>query len=559
MENMTQRPKPLLLVILDGFGVSPARDGNPVASAAKPNFDNIEKNFPFTTLQASGIAVGLPWGEPGNSEVGHLTMGAGRVVYHHLPRIMFSITDGSFFSNEAFLKAAEHIKKNNSRLHIAGLISSGSVHSYIDHLFALLQFAKEQKIAQVFIHVFTDGKDAQPHEAATFLTNVEQRIAREFPNARIASIVGRSYTMDRNGQWDHIRQGYNLLTNGEGERIRSPLADFIQSSYAKNITDAFLPPASLAEDGIIKEHDACIFLNFREDSMRELLAAFVDDDFRHFQRRKINDLFLVTMTEYQKNAPVHAAFPPLDIAWPLARVLGDAGLRHLHIAESGKYAHVTYFFNGGREDPFPGEERILIPSLMTAHVDERPEMRARDITKKIIEQKDRFNVIIANFANADMVGHSGNLSAAINAVEVLDESIGALMTAVLNDGGVMIVTGDHGNIERKRNLISGEKMTKHSINPVPFYLIGNEYKRPIPLTDEEVIKYKSKINGMLADVAPTILDLLSIQKPLEMRGTSLLPLLKKQLTADNAPRVRTPSILNIQKKRKGFFSRLFER
>lgn len=522
------RPKPLILLILDGFGVSQETAGNPVAEANTPNLNEIERNFPFTALQASGVAVGLPWGEAGNSEVGHLTIGSGRAVYHHLPRIINAIYDGSFFKNEAFLGAVAHVKKNNSRLHIAGLISSGSVHSYIDHLYALLELTKREKVQEVYIHVFTDGKDSPPKEGGKFLSMLEERIKIESPNTRIASVVGRFYALDRDEKWDRTQTAYELMTEGKGEAIASA-SEHLQKSYEQDITDEFIKPTFVetpaGKPALISEGDALIFSDFREDSMRQLAHAFADETFDRFPRKKIANLFVATMTEYQKDLPADAAFPQLGIDWPLSRVLGEAGLKHLHIAETQKYAHVTYFFNGGKEKPFLGEDRILIPSVATAHFDEAPQMRAKEITARILENIESHDCIIANFANADMVGHSGNFQAAIQAVEILDESIGQIMNAVLNVGGILLITGDHGNIELKRNVISGEKLTEHSINPVPLYVIGPQTKRKVPRTEEEIKKQKTEPGGILADVAPTILEILEIEKPKEMTGKSLVSVL----------------------------------
>ena len=520
------RPKPLLLTILDGFGVNPEQDGNPVAHAKTPTLNFIERNFPFATLQASGVAVGLPWGEAGNSEVGHLTMGAGRVIYHHLPRIIGSIADGSFFENEALKKAAEHVRQNNSNLHIAGLISSGSVHSYIDHLYAVFDLKKKENIKPVFIHICSDGKDAPPKEGAQFLKTLEERIKKDWPYARFASIIGRFYGMDRDENWDRTASAYKLLTQGTSEKITS-VSEYLAVVYQKDLTDTFVPPAIVVNDGeeplaIIQANDALIFSDFREDSMRQIAHAFVDESFDHFAREKIPNLLVVTMTEYEKNLSACAAFPALDIVNPLARVIGEAGLRQLHIAETEKYAHVTYFFNGGVEKPMSGEDRILIASTPTAHFDETPEMKAAEITEKIIANLGQYDVIIANLANTDMVGHSGNFNAAVRAVEVVDESLGKLITAILNADGVMVITADHGNIELKRNMITGEKLTEHSLNPVPCIIIGNDYKLSAPRDEATLTKIKREASGILTDVAPTIIELLELKKPAEMTGKSLL-------------------------------------
>lgn len=519
--------KPLLLVILDGFGISLETGGNPVAEAKKPNLDMLVRNFPLTAIQASGTAVGLPWGEAGNSEVGHLTMGSGRVFYHHLPRIINSISDGTFFKNEILLKAAEHVRRNKSKLHIAGLISSGSVHSYVDHLYALLEFTSRENISPVFLHPFTDGKDAPPREAADFLEKLEEKIKKDWPNVMVSSVAGRFYGLDRDGKWERTQTAYALLTKGEGEKINS-IPEHIKKCYTENLSDEFIKPAVKTDSagnvlGLLERGDALIFSDFREDSMRQIARSFADEPFSGFTRSPLPDLFVATLTEYQKGLSAHPIFPQLEVNWVLSQTLSDAKLTHLHIAETQKYAHVTYFFNGGREEPFPGEERILIPSITDKYFDEAPEMRAREITAGVLDGFEKFDVVIANFANADMVGHSGNYQASVQAVEYLDEVVGKLTERILRDEGVMLITGDHGNIERKRSQVSGEKLTEHSTNPVYFVLVGRDFKLSRTRTEEELNQKFKDVGGILTDIAPTILDLLKIHKPQEMTGASLLP------------------------------------
>ncbi len=366
--------KLVVLAVLDGFGVNIDNPESTWKYAKMPTFQSFAENFPLTTLQASGIAVGLPWGQEGNSEVGHLTIGAGRALYHHLPRIISSIEDGSFAQNTAFLGASEFIKKSGGSLHLLGLFSSGSVHAYVDHLYALLDFAKKQGIPRVFIHVITDGKDAPPKEARTAVAQLEERLSAQYPFAEIASVVGRFFAMDRDEHWDRVSQAYRSLTDGIGSEF-TKASQYIADSYEKGVTDEKLEPGILgAGRGTIQPGDAVIFYNFREDSERELVSAFVLDDFREFERKKLENLFVVTMTEYDKRFPVQVAFPPLDISWPLARVISEVGLAQLHIAETEKYAHVTYFFNGGKEGAFPKEDRILVHSPATPRFDEVPEM-----------------------------------------------------------------------------------------------------------------------------------------------------------------------------------------
>ena len=526
---MTNIPRPIVLVVLDGFGVSQEKRGNAVLAARKPNLEFIAKNFPFTTLQASGPAVGLPWGEAGNSEVGHLTMGAGRVIYNHLPRIITAIKNGSFYENPAFLKIISHVKENQSALHLLGLVSSGSVHSYIDHLYALTELANRKGLERVYIHAITDGKDAPRDEAAKIISQLEERIRGHGHNIVIASLVGRFYAMDRDEKWERIRASYELLTKGLGTPFENPV-DNIKTSYERGIYDESIESAYLEENGEavgrIRDGDGLIIFNFREDSVREITQAFAKNFFDGFARERLPNLKIATMTEYEKNIPeVEVASPPLEINRPLGRVLSEAGRTQLHIAESEKYAHVTYFFNGGKEKPFLNEDRMLVPSLGVPHFDDHPEMMAREIADKIIESMERYDFILANFANADMVGHTGNFSAAIKAVEVLDEVIGRVMPEVLEKSGVLIVTADHGNAEQKIHPFSGEPVTEHTSNPVPFYLIGGKFQLERERSPEEISAKYKEVGGILIDIAPTILELMRLSKPPEMTGQSLLPIL----------------------------------
>lgn len=527
-----------MLALLDGLGV-PQNGSSTVFRAHRPNFELLEKYFPMATLQASGIAVGLPWGEEGNSEVGHITIGAGRPIFHYLPRIMLAIQDGSFFRNEAILEGINHVRKNNSRLHLLGLFSSGSVHSYAEHLYALLDLAKKEGIRKVYLHLFTDGRDASATEGAKFLEDLEFRIHENYPFAKIASISGRYFSMDRDEHWDRIERVYNLLANGKGKQFKLA-SSYVSSEYAAGRTDEFVEPGFYALDGSdiasgrIEKGDSVIFFNFREDSVRELTRAFTEESFDKFPREKILDFVFVTMTEYEKGLPVRVAFTPLDISWPIARVISEAGLKQLHIAETEKYAHVTYFFNGGYEKPFSGESRILVQSLSGAHFDEHPEMSSREITNDVLKKLGEYDFILFNLANADMVGHSGNFDATVRAIEVLDESIGRIFKAVLEIGGVMLVTGDHGNAEEKLYMVTGEKKTKHSINPVPLYLVAEDFRGTRARSNEEIVELYNKSSGILTDIAPTILELMGLPKPAEMTGVSLLP----KLVGKIVPRAR---------------------
>lgn len=531
MKIANSSPKPVVLVVLDGFGIAPESRGNAISLAKTPNFVVFKKNYPFTTLQASGIAVGLPWGEPGNSEVGHLTIGAGRILYHHLPRIIFSIHDGSFFKNEAFLKTTNHVKQNRSKLHILGLVSSGSVHSYIDHLYALVELTKQQEVPQVFLHAVTDGKDAPPEGGGKFIHELEKRLKETAPNIAIVSLIGRFYAMDRDEQWGRIQKAYELLVDGIGVPF-TDIRSYLEKSYANSVNDQFINPAyRIGEDGKpvgrIGDNDAVIMFDFREDSAREMSEVFVKPGFNLFPKKNIENLLLITMTEYEKGLPAVTAFPPLEINIPLARVISNAGKKQLHIAETEKYAHVTYFFNGWQEKPFVGEDRILIPSVSVPHFDEKPEMMAEEVAKRIIESIDQYDFIVANFANADMVGHTGNLDATIAAIETLDRVVGRVVDATVQKGGICIITADHGNAEQKIDLLSGKPFTGHTANSIPLYLVGNDFRLEKERSEEEIVKRRHDIGGILADIAPTILEIMDLEKPDEMTGKSLLSFLRE--------------------------------
>jgi len=524
------RLKPVVLIILDGFGHDKDATESPWKLANHPNFSEIEKFYPFTTLQASGIAVGLPWGEEGNSEVGHLTIGAGRIIYNHLPRIIMSIHDGSFFENKTFLGAIEHIKKNKSKLHIMGLFSSGSVHAYADHLYALLDFAKKHD-TKTYLHLFTDGRDASLNEGVKFIRQLEERLEKNYPDIKIASIIGRHFAMNRDEKWDRIEKTYKLLTEKTGEEFE--LASLhIEKNYKQGITDEFVEPgfakasANETSSSRIQNGDAIVFFNYREDSTRELTRAFIEPVFDKFPRKKIADLKFVTMTQYDSKLPTDVAFPPLNVKNPLARTISLAGLRQLHIAETEKYAHITYFLNGGQEQAFEKEERILVPSPKTPHYDTVPEMSAYQIVEKTQKQLDNHDFVVINFANADMVGHTGNFEACIKSIEILDDCIGKLIPEILKKEGAILITSDHGNVEEKIYKLTGEKMTKHTTNPVPFYLIGNNWKREKEYEPQEIIKSYQEIKGTLADIAPTILEIMEIKPPSEMTGKSLIAKLK---------------------------------
>ena len=504
--------KPVVLIILDGLGIAPDKFGSPWENAKHPVFSEMEKFYPFTALQASGLAVGLPWGEPGNSEVGHLTIGAGRIIYNYLPWISTSINNGTFFQNEAFLKAVKHVKDNNSSLHLMGLFSTGTVHAYFEHLYALLDLAKRNQLENVYLHLFTDGKDSYKKEGSEFFKKLENDLKNDYPFAKIASIIGRNFAMDRDGNWERTEKTYNLLVNGQGNEFESA-SEYIKDQNKKDISDDSIEGGFNKNTSRIKNNDAVIFFNFRGDSPRQITQMFLD---------KMKSLLFVTMTEYDKNFPCPFAFNSADVEMPLAKIISGAGLTQLHIAETEKYAHITYFINGGQEIPFEKEERILVPSLNISSYDQTPEMSAQKITEAIIANLSKYDFIVVNFANADMVGHTGNLEATAKAIEILDECIGKILTKVLELNGALVITADHGYAEEKIYRLTGAKKTKHSINPVPFFLISNDVKRKKPLEEKEIEKEYKQIKGTLTDVAPTILELLGIQKPVQMTGSSLI-------------------------------------
>lgn len=518
----------VILVILDGWGVAAPSFGNAVTSANTPTIEFIEQSYPSLLLQASGIAVGLPWGEEGNSEVGHLNLGAGRVVLQYIPRIISSIRDGSFFSNQALKNAAMHVKTNNSALHLMGLVSSGSVHSYVDHLYALLEFAKRESINNVFLHVFTDGKDSPPNEAAKFIPQLEERLTT-LGLGQIVTIIGRNYAMDRNEGWGFTQKTYELLTDGKGEGIES-IEKYLKKSYEKGLIDQSIEPAIIIPNPQfpipkINDGDAIISFDFREDSARQLTHAFLDESFDKFPRKKINNLFFVGMTQYYPELPLrNVAFPPPDISHTLAETVSYAGKTQLHVAETEKYAHATYFFNGLVEKPCIGEERVLIPSHRASRHEEHPEMKAEEITSAVIENFDKFDFCLINFANADMLAHTGNMQVTIAGIETIDKCLARLLERQ-DDETAIIITADHGNAEEMLDPKTGAVETEHTANPVPIYFVLKNPSAKLGVNKkgnfEEPLASK-KITGMLADVAPTVLELMGVPIPKEMTGKSLL-------------------------------------
>jgi 2,3-bisphosphoglycerate-independent phosphoglycerate mutase len=516
--------KPVVLIVLDGFGIAPPHPGNAVALARKPVFDEMIRSYPHTLIQASGEEVGLPKFEVGNSEVGHMNLGSGRVMYQELPKIDKAIHDGSLFKNEAIKNAFEHVKENHSALHFLGLVSSGGVHSHIRHLYALLSQAKKEGLRDVFIHAFTDGRDTPKQSAIDFISELSDKI-KKIGVGKIATLSGRFYAMDRDRRWPRIKEAYDAIVLGKGKKFKDAI-EAIKASYQEKIYDEELKPVVLMENGKpvgqIKENDAVIFFNFRSDRAKQLTHALVSPKFTGFERELILNLFMVTMTEYDKGLPVHVVFPTEKVENILGEVISLAGLRQLRIAETEKYAHVTVFFNCGRIDPYPLEDRILVPSPQVSSYDKKPEMSAYIVTEKLLSQlsQNKYDFILVNFANPDMVGHTGVIPAAIKGVEAVDACLGKIIKEVLKLGGALIVTADHGNADVMINLITGEIDKEHTTNPVPFIVISRDREKYTK--EEEVDLSLLSPIGVLSDVSTSVLDLLGIIKPKEMTGVSLL-------------------------------------
>ena len=513
--------KPVILAILDGWGYSPQKHGNAILSAQTPFMDFIRHNFPSLLLQASGKAVGLIWGEAGNSEVGHLTLGAGRTIFQYLSRINKAISDGSFYQNEVLLKAINHAQKNYSTLHIAGLLTSGSVHSYMSHLFALIDLALKNNFTNVRIHLFTDGKDSGLKEAPILIKKLQDYIAKTGIGV-ITTVVGRDYAMDRGKNWENTRQANQLMTGGTGE-LTDNILKKIETYYQMGYTDPQLPPTVTDKDGFIKDGDALVFFNFREDSMRQLTRSFIEDNFNIFPTKRFVNLFVASFTQYLEYPRLNVAFPLPKIKNGLAEMLSLNGKTQLHIAESEKYAHATYFFNCLNNTPYSGETDIFIESQKDTILN--PEMRASEIADKMIERikQDKYDFYIINFANPDILSHTGDIEATMKGIEAVDGALKQISDAVLNKDGIILITADHGNAEAMVYELSGEKKSSHEESPVPLYLIGKQFKRE--REDREMELSLSQVSGILSDVAPTILELMTIPKPEEMTGDSLLKLL----------------------------------
>ena len=500
--------RPVLLCIMDGFGKNESTYGNAIAAAKKPNLDKIVSENPMTFIGASGLDVGLPDGQMGNSEVGHTNIGAGRVVYQELTRITKSIQDGDFFTNEALVGAMENCKKNSSALHLMGLMSDGGVHSHNTHLYGIMDLAKRSGVDKVYIHCFMDGRDVPPTSGKDYLAELYKK-CDEIGVGEIATVMGRYYAMDRDNRWERVVKAYKAMTEGEGVKFDCA-CKMMEESYANDVTDEFIVPAVSEKAVPVKDNDSIVFFNFRPDRAREITRAFVDPAFSGFEREQLKGLYYVCMTQYDATMPnVHVAFKPETLENTFGEYISDKGLKQLRIAETEKYAHVTFFFNGGVEKQYPGEDRILVKSPAVATYDLQPEMSAYEVTDKLLAaiESDKYDAIILNYANCDMVGHTGVFDAAVKAVEAVDTCVGKIVDAVAAKGGVTLITADHGNADKMYEA-DGSPFTAHTTNPVPFIVVGY----PCELRE----------GGRLCDIAPTMLKIMGLEQPKEMTGVSII-------------------------------------
>ncbi len=507
--------QPVILVILDGFGINPRKEGNAIANASMPNMDKLLRDYPHSSLSMSGVDVGLPAGQMGNSEVGHMILGAGRIIYQDLTLIHKDIDEGGFYRNKTLLNALRTTREKTGRLHLMGLLGDGGVHSHQRHMEALIELALREKIGSVYLHLFLDGRDTPPTSAEQFIIDLNEKL-KSWPNVRIATVSGRYYAMDRDKRWDRVEKAYLCLTEGVGNKANSAL-DAVRASYKEKVTDEFVLPTVMRDampEGLIRDGDGVIFFNFRADRARELTRALTEEHFKEFPRKRRLDLATyATMTQYDETFDLPVAYPPRDVKKILGELASQAGVRQLRIAETEKYAHVTYFFNGGEEKEFPGEQRILIPSPKdVATYDLKPQMSAREVAEALVKKlsQDEIGLVIANFANADMVGHTGNFEAAVKACEVIDECLGKVVDAALSKKGSVVITADHGNIEQLIDYDTGMPHTAHTINRVPVILVDEE-RRHCGLNE-----------GSAIDVAPTVLNLLNLPQPKDMTGHSLI-------------------------------------
>ena len=505
-----------LLMILDGVGINKQTEGNAFKLAKKPNIDRLFEKYKNTSVKTSGLAVGLPEGQMGNSEVGHTNIGAGRIVYQELTRITKEINDGEFFKNTELLKAMENVKKNNSNLHLVGLVSDGGVHSHIDHLYALLEMAKRENIQNVYIHAILDGRDTPPTSAVEYLKKLEEKI-KEIGVGKIATLSGRYYAMDRDNRWERIKLAYDALAFGKGNYFKN-VQKAIETSYEAQEFDEFVKPVVIVDENqepltIVQNRDSIVYFNFRPDRARELTKAFKLDGFNEFEKIKSDEIYFVSMTQYDESLKnVHVAYKPVELKNTFGEYISNKGYTQLRVAETEKYAHVTFFFNGGKEEKYSGEERILVASPKVATYDLKPEMSAYEVTDKVLGAIDskKYDVIIMNYANGDMVGHTGNLEKTIEAVEALDKCVGKVISKVEEVGGEAIVTADHGNCELMLDVKTGEPITSHSTFDVPFIVVSD--------------RVETLNEGRLCDITPTLLTLMGEDIPSEMTGVSLVKL-----------------------------------
>ncbi|WP_060480777.1 2,3-bisphosphoglycerate-independent phosphoglycerate mutase [Pseudomonas sp. NBRC 111119] len=508
---MTSTPKPLVLIILDGFGHSESPEYNAIYAANTPVYDRLRATQPHGLISGSGMDVGLPDGQMGNSEVGHMNLGAGRVVYQDFTRVTKAIRDGEFFTNPVLTGAVDKAANAGKAVHILGLLSDGGVHSHQDHLVAMAELAAQRGAENIYLHAFLDGRDTPPRSAQSSIELLDATFAK-LGKGRIASLIGRYYAMDRDNRWDRVSAAYNLIVDSTAEYTADSALAGLEAAYARDESDEFVKATRIGQAVSVEDGDAVIFMNFRADRARELSRVFVEPDFNEFPRARLPKVAAyIGLTQYSAKIAAPAAFAPASLHNVLGEYLANNGKTQLRIAETEKYAHVTFFFSGGREEPFEGEERILIPSPKVATYDLQPEMSAPEVTDRIVEaiEQQRFDVIVVNYANGDMVGHTGVFSAAVQAVEALDSCVGRIVEALDKVGGEALITADHGNVEQMEDESTGQAHTAHTTEPVPFIYVG---KRPL----------KVREGGVLADVAPTMLKLLGLEKPVEMTGTSIL-------------------------------------
>lgn len=501
----------IVLVVLDGWGIGGPDESNPIHVVDPANFKRISEEYPVTSLQASGISVGLPWGEVGNSEVGHLTLGAGKVLYQHYPRITMAIQDGTFFENPALKNAFAHAKANSAAVNLVGLLTKAHTHASLEHMLAIIQMAGKEGVP-VNLHLFADGIDSPPRSLESLIAQI--------PTDRLATLTGRYYAMDRNQNWSLTQRAFECMVGVNGAKAGDlPVA--IANYYKRNIGDEFLPPLVVDPEKHIKENDAVIFFNYREDSIRQIAEPFLAPSFDRFPIALPKNLYVTTFSRYEERFACPVAFPPEAVSEPLGKILAEAGKTQLRLAETYKYAHVTYFFNGMAEEPFKNEYRALIPSLNIAHPEERPELMAAAVTDRVVEaiQNQSFDFVLVNYSNPDTIAHTGNYDACLEAVKVIDGELGRILKASEGTPTVLLITSDHGNMEEVMNPSTGEPETQHDANPVPLYLVATEFKGRKFSNWQNI---RNQTGGILSDVAPTILELLEVSKPADMTGQSLL-------------------------------------